>query len=100
MEIIPTVGRIVYYKSFGSPNGEYEPEIRAAIITKVESENCVGLAIINPTGMFFNPNVTRGDEPGQWDWMDYQKKAVEASQPAVDVPSEPVVAETTPEPAV
>lgn len=31
----PTVGRIVHYQSYGTPNGEYLPEPRAAIITEV-----------------------------------------------------------------
>lgn len=33
--IKPTVGRMVYYKSYGTPNGEYKPQNRAAIVTDV-----------------------------------------------------------------
>lgn len=69
----PTVGRIVYYKSYGTPNGEFKPEDRAAIITGVVDKETIHLAIMNPTGMFFNLNVKQGEKGGQWDWMPYQK---------------------------
>ncbi|WP_193062972.1 hypothetical protein [Oceanobacillus oncorhynchi] len=69
----PTVGRIVYYKSYGTPNGEFKPENRAAVITGVVDDETVHLAVLNPTGMFFNLSVKQGGEGGQWDWMPYQK---------------------------
>lgn len=99
----PSVGRMVHYVSFGTPGGEYTSQCRAAIITEVglwvpvektmqESfsrsegrpirmveewffDDAVGLAAINPTGMFFNSGavVCRYDgspEPagGTWHW--------------------------------
>jgi hypothetical protein len=72
--MIPTVGRIVYYKSYGTPGGELDSEDRAAIITQVHNETCVGLCVLNPNGMYFNPTVTQGNASGQWDWMPYQKE--------------------------
>jgi len=69
----PTVGRVVYYKSYGTPNGEYKPEDRAAIVTSVGVNNQVSLCVLNPTGMFFNECVEQGEEGGQWDWMPFQK---------------------------
>jgi hypothetical protein len=71
----PTVGGIVYYKSYGTPGGEYQSEDRAAIITRVHTDECVDLCVLNPTGMFFNTSVTRDEEGrgGTWDWMPYQK---------------------------
>lgn len=69
----PTVGRIVYYKSYGTPNGEYKPEDRAAVVTAVHTETCIDLCVFNPTGLFFNQKVTQGSNGGQWDWMPYQK---------------------------
>jgi len=72
--MIPTVGRIVYYKSFGTPGGEFPSVEHAAIITQVHTAVCVDLCVINPTGMFFNTSVMQGDNPGQWDWMPYQKQ--------------------------
>lgn len=69
----PTVGRVVYYKSYGTPNGEFPPENRAAIVTGVVNDETVHLAVLNPTGLFFNLNVKQGQNGGQWDWMPYQK---------------------------
>ena len=69
----PTVGRVVYYKSYGTPNGEYPSVDRSAIITSVGENNQVSLCVLNPTGMFFNECVEQGEEGGQWDWMPFQK---------------------------
>ena len=67
---IPTVGRVVHYISYGTPNGEFNPEHRAAIITAVhnESDNQVDLFVISPTGFFFNQRVNKGEREGQWHW--------------------------------
>lgn len=57
----PSVGRTVHYRSFGTPGGEYAPECRAAVITELSGDPAhpdqVGLAVLNPTGMFFNRAV-------------------------------------------
>jgi len=53
----PSVGRIVHYRSYGSPGGEYGQHCRAAIVTEVSADDdskLVGLAVINPTGLFFH----------------------------------------------
>lgn len=74
----PSVGRIVHYVSYGTPGGEYAPECRAAIITEVgpttESVGApddVSLAVLNPTGMFFNRGCRHDEEHhqgGTWHW--------------------------------
>lgn len=79
----PTVGRIVHYQAFGTPGGEYPSVPRAAVITAVAEHNPlggahltdetsyrVGLAILNPTGMFFNVDVPydADGKPGTWRW--------------------------------
>lgn len=67
----PTVGRIVHYQAFGTPGGEYPSVPRAAVVTQVADDGeTVGLAILNPTGMFFNPVVKYADppKPGCWSW--------------------------------
>lgn len=87
--IAPTVGRVVYYKSYGTPNGEYPSKDRAAIVTDVNVRNTtvkgsseiltiteVRLAVLNPEGMFFTGWLLQGQEPGQWDWMPFQKDQV------------------------
>lgn len=74
--MIPSIGRIVHYRSYGTPGGEYLPEPRAAIITAVDlvAENpdtyVASLAVINPTGIFFKEDVeySEGGEPGCWSW--------------------------------
>jgi hypothetical protein len=54
----PSIGRIVHYVSHGTPGGEYGKECRAAVVTDLaqpdEGSGVVGLAVLNPTGMFFN----------------------------------------------
>lgn len=80
---LPTVGRIVHYVSYGTPAGEYVSECRAAVVTAVcdepfdnseDERDCVSLAVLNPTGVFFNEHVGHddmaGDGPvgGTWHW--------------------------------
>jgi hypothetical protein len=72
----PSIGRIVHYHSYGTPGGEYLPEPRAAIITEIVEDSdkvhapVVSLAVLNPTGMFFNQSVIYSEEPkpGHWSW--------------------------------
>lgn len=74
----PSIGRIVLYHSYGTPGGEYLPEPRAAVVTKVDSLSrdydaegySVGLCVLNPSGMFFNEHVPFAVEPkaGYWSW--------------------------------
>lgn len=70
MNQMPSVGRVVHYQSYGTPGGEYRPEPRAAIISEVQSEDLVGLVVLNPTGLFFNRDVPFSEEPkpGHWNW--------------------------------
>lgn len=84
----PSVGRIVHYVSYGTPNGEYTSQCRAAVISEVggypeeisaaDKPNIavpVGLVVFNPTGMFFHPiaeggcmQSELGHEGGTWHW--------------------------------
>lgn len=72
----PSVGRIVHYVSFGTPGGEYPSVCRAAIVTEAaegatEVDWPVGLAVLNPSGMFFNRDVAHSDgdhRGGTWHW--------------------------------
>lgn len=74
---IPTVGMIVHYQSYGTPNGEYKPLPRAAVITEVEAflheesgEDVilVGLCIMNPTGLFFTQRVHYSEDKRSGCW--------------------------------
>jgi len=66
----PDIGSIVHYQAFGTPGGEYKSVPRAAIVTQIGEGGAVGLAILNPTGMFFNPSVQydADGKPGTWRW--------------------------------
>lgn len=73
----PSVGRIVHYTSYGTPGGEYPSACRAAIVTEVSDPNGVdadlgkiGLAVLNPEGMFFNRAVgyDETNAGGTWHW--------------------------------
>jgi hypothetical protein len=70
-ESTPTVGRIVHYVSYGTPKGEFTSQCRAAIVTAVNEDKTLDLAVLNPTGMFFNRSVW-GDhtenQGGTWHW--------------------------------
>lgn len=77
---VPSVGRIVHYVAYGTPGGEYKAGAhRAAIITEVygpsdNPSNAVGLAVLNPTGLFFQSSITHdptGQKPGTWHWPEY-----------------------------
>lgn len=75
-KIKPTVGRMVYFKTRGSLDGVFPPRDFAAIITRVYENTNVSLASFGETGIRFELNVTQGQEPGQWDWMPFQKDQV------------------------
>ncbi len=68
----PSIGRVVHYVAYGTPGGEYPSTERAAIITEVDEpdnpESKVGLAVLNPTGLFFNQHVPFGVDGGCWHW--------------------------------
>lgn len=66
----PSVGHTVHYQSYGTPNGEFKSEPRAAIITQVNADGSVGLFIMNPTGFFLPTSISFSEEPkpGHWNW--------------------------------
>lgn len=92
----PSVGRVVHFVSHGTPvrgdgSQAYTSECRAAIVTGVyhraddptQLADRVDLAVLNPTGMFFNQHVAydaggtsdtpgaptgRSYEGGTWHW--------------------------------
>lgn len=83
MEQKPSVGRMVHYVSYGTPGGEYGQECRAAVVTAVElsegdgnlanmnGEERVSLAVLNPTGMFFNQGCRHSEgakSSNTWHW--------------------------------
>lgn len=79
----PSVGRTVHYVAHGTPIREdgtqaFPTACRAAIITAVNGPageaggGIVDLAVLNPTGMFFNQDVCHVNADarlgGSWHW--------------------------------
>lgn len=65
----PTLGRIVHYQRYGSPNGEHQSEPSPAIVTKVFDNDDCQLTIFNPDGLYMK-RVPHAWEPtaGHWNW--------------------------------
>lgn len=79
----PSIGRIVHYTSYGTPGGEYDKECRAAVITGIspkypsDLKTYVSLAVLNPTGYFFNLHIPQDEEEhegGTWHWPEEVKE--------------------------
>lgn len=70
--MIPKIGTVVHYVSYGTPGGEYPSVCRAAIVSEIhEGTEAAGLVVLNPEGMFFNRTVpqndgTNGPRGGTW----------------------------------
>jgi hypothetical protein len=67
----PSIGRVVHYVSYGTPGGEYTSQCRAAVVTETDTSDTVGLAVLNPTGMFFNRTIPHDEDDksgGTWHW--------------------------------
>lgn len=71
----PSVGRAVHYVSYGSPVGpdgeqKFKSVCRAATITEVANDGVrgtVGLAVLNPSGVFFHGLSEGGAKYDEWD---------------------------------
>lgn len=75
----PSIGRIVHYVARDSADGVYPPTCRAAVITQVNydvedtpAEGYIGVAVLNPTGMFFHESCDydKDHAPGSWHWVE------------------------------
>lgn len=78
---VPSIGADVHYVARGSADGKYPSVCRAAKVTEVgDDPSQVGLAVLNPDGLYFLPlsrdggssyfAVSEGDVglPGSWHW--------------------------------
>ena len=55
------IGCVVHYVSYGTPGGEYTSQCRAAVVTEIHDDmDTVGLAVINPSGLFFHATEAGG----------------------------------------
>lgn len=73
MDPLATTGRIVYYKTRGSADGVFPPTNFAAIVTDAHNGITIDLCTFGPSGIRFETNVAKGDQPGNWDWVPFQK---------------------------
>lgn len=66
----PSVGRIVHYVARGSADGRFPSACRAAVVTEVGTGEVVSLAVLNPTGVFFDEHIAYGEDNtgGTWHW--------------------------------
>jgi hypothetical protein len=48
------IGRTVHYRSRGSADDKFPPTCVAAIVTALGKGSDVGLAVLNPSGLFFH----------------------------------------------
>ena len=71
-KLIPTVGRMVHFNTRGSNDGVFPPRLLAAIITKVYDDETISVCAFREHGFNNELKITRGDNPGQWNWMPYQ----------------------------
>lgn len=74
----PTIGRIVLYHRYGTPNGEHLPEPSPAVITKVEDDGSTcHLFVMNPNGTYFNKTpFSYEPKAGHWSWPQIPKPKI------------------------
>ena len=66
-QIPPWVGAVVHYVSRGSADGKFPATCRAATVTEIaepEQPRLVSLAVVNPTGLFFDQEIPYDDGQG------------------------------------
>ena len=71
MSTAPRLGQMVHYVSYGSKDGRYESTCRAAVVTETRPSMEIGLAVLNPTGVFFDRQVRQSEDNhagGTWHW--------------------------------
>lgn len=102
---MPNVSMVCHYLSRGSADGAFPSACRAAIITEVFGiAQLAGLAVLNPSGLFFDSPVAHDAHcrPGTWHWVweccgrHGAQKGVSVSEPSPVVsgpPGEPLDAE-------
>lgn len=68
------IGAAVHYHSYGTPNGEFIPEPRAAIVTAIKEDGVICATVFNPDGFYFNKDLPFAEEPtpGHWNFIPEQ----------------------------
>lgn len=68
---MPSIGRIVHVRDWSQ--GQQEPEIAAALITKVHSPTCINVRVFPDCGVPYSQTSIELDAPntltpGKWQW--------------------------------
>jgi hypothetical protein len=66
LNMTPTVGRIVHYKT--PANDEWPERTLAALITAVNNDGTVNLCCFGMQGLGYRRNVSEGSGLNQWSW--------------------------------
>lgn len=74
-KVVPTVGRMVYYRFLGKNF--------PAVIAEVAEDGSVSLAVFNSFNkeVEFYDFISQGSGDNQWDWMPFQKDQVARMAP-------------------
>ena len=75
---MPSIGRIVWYQRYGTPNGEHKAEPSPAIVTQVfEDGMTCQLFVMNPNGTYFNKTPYSDElKGGHWSWPQIGKTSI------------------------
>lgn len=80
------IGAIVHYMSYGTPNGEFEPEVRPAIVTEIHENNQISATVFQPQGWYVNNlKFAETPTPGHWSFIPdepYEKVVGELPSPS------------------
>lgn len=64
------VGAVVQYMSYGTPNGEFVPEVRPAIVVEILEDNKIAATVFQPQGFYQNKlPFAETPTPGHWNFI-------------------------------
>lgn len=65
------IGAVVHYHSYGTPNGEFVPEPRPAIVSVIKEDGVICATVFNPDGFYFNKDLPFAETPtpGHWNFI-------------------------------
>lgn len=72
---VPSVGRVVHYRSRGIPHLEIEGGCHAAVVTAVQQpaqpDSVVALCVMTPYEIKNIRGIMHGDDVDQWHWPEF-----------------------------
>lgn len=80
------IGAVVQYMSYGTPNGEFKPEVRPAIVVEILEDNKIAATVFQPQGFYQNKlPFAETPTPGHWNFIPdqpYEKVVGEVPSPS------------------